>query len=100
MEFQARITDNRSALDLPIEAKTSAMALILAHKAKFFIQDKHLLPSNLLSIASVAEVIRHSDNFIEHQMVWSSNTGFIQKKEIHSWDRIKVRDAATVLVTN
>lgn len=79
MEFQARITDNKGILDLPIEEKSSAKALVKAYKAKLFIQEKYLPDPDQespLHISSLSEVIRHDKDFIEHRIIWSAIGGF------------------------
>jgi len=81
MEFSARIIDKVGHLDIPLEAESSAKALLKAYKIKLFI-DQHfsLIPQddkNLFDIDSVCGVYRHDRDFIEHQTVWSKMTGFI-----------------------
>jgi len=81
MEFQARITDNSVLIDLPIEESNRARALLRAIRARFFIQDKYLAKfEQPLYISTLVTVIRHDKDFIEHQIVWSPQTGFIKER--------------------
>lgn len=82
MEFQARLTDDTAAIDLPIEETNRARALLRAIRARLFIQDKFLpLAEQPIYITALVEVVRHDKDFVEHQIIWSPKTGFIKERD-------------------
>lgn len=84
MEFQARLTDDTAAIDLPIEETSRARALLKAIRARIFIQDKYLpLAERSIHISTLVEVLRHDKDFVEHRIVWSPKTGFIKERDYH-----------------
>lgn len=83
MEYQARLTDNVGILDLAIEAESPVKALLKSQKARFFIQEAFpKRVSDALQVITLAKVIRHDRDFIEHQIIWSLNEGFRKEKDI------------------
>lgn len=85
MEYQARLTDNFGILDLPIEAETPVKALLKSQRVRFFIQEVHPERlSDILQVVTLAKVIRHDSNFIEHQIIWSLTEGFRKEKDTPS----------------
>jgi hypothetical protein len=72
MEFQARLSDSKKALDLPIEEISAVRALLQAYRAQSFIRERY----RPLIVLSIAEVLRHDKDFIEHQIIWDKTSGF------------------------